>query len=129
MYADSLPFLQNLNRVFRAQVLKQVPEEKTEVTALFPQLVAMHVRDRVVRPVPGMPTSRFEVFQPMSVQAIHHLYGINYRIRSVQDPCYHKFMCIFDVLDDVMQVRFRQDAYLLDSDIKACMHSKQLWSR
>lgn len=89
-------------------------DETRDVTAFLQQLVAMYVRSRLERPRSDVPIFRIEVFQPMSLQALHPLYEIDRCIRPPDEPRYHKFICICDVLDDrLREIRSRQSACLL----------------
>jgi hypothetical protein len=71
--------------------------------------------------------SRIEVFRPLSLDDIHHLYDVDCRISSAQDPCYEKYVCAFNILDNLDELEFREGGYLVASTFQNCRHFEASW--
>jgi hypothetical protein len=97
-----------------------------DVRPLFPKPEAMRVH-RQFAPQ-ETPLSRIGVFRSMSLNYIYHLCEVDYRISAVQDPCFHKYICVYAIVDELVEIRLRPGAFLLASDVKTCAHCLQMWN-
>jgi hypothetical protein len=119
--------------------------EDSNVNVLFPRLIAMRTvnvaatmmgRDQRLVTLAGAVMernnrliSRIEVFRPLSLDNIHHLFDVDCRISSAQDPCWHKYVCIYDILDDLVVLTFKEGGYLVASTFQDCTSFERNWAR
>jgi hypothetical protein len=100
-----------------------------DFAVFFPQLVAVRIVEFPAKTNARRHTSRLEVFRPLSLDNIHHLYEGDCRISSAQDPCYQNYVCIYNILDDLDEVDFREGACLVGPTVQNCRHFEENWKR
>ncbi|KAJ9094742.1 hypothetical protein QFC21_005900 [Naganishia friedmannii] len=122
-----LAALKMLDRCVR--IHNRQPLGRIDITTIFPRLVCMCVSGIQHKTIPREITNRLEVFRPMSLDVIHHLYDAEGDIQDTNDPCYHKYQCVYTFLPDLDEILIRKGARLLASNVKECSHAIDSWTR
>lgn len=99
VHKTSLAILKRIDRFVRLH--NRQPVGDLDVTTIFPQLVCMRVIECQRQTIPRKFTYWLDIFRPMSFNDIHHLFGAESRIASFQDPCYPKYLCIYQAITNL----------------------------
>lgn len=127
MYKTHHAVLQTIDRFVRLH--NGQPIGDLDVTTIFPQLVCMLVESSQRQASRTKSTYRLELFRPMSLDAIHHMFDAERRIEDIQDPCYQKYVCVYQVLANMTGLCIRKGASLLPSSISECKHCINQWKK
>lgn len=89
----------------------------------------MRVAECQRRTIPRKFTYSLDLFRPMSFDNIYQLMIVEQRIGFKRDPCYQKYVCVYQILSNMTEVRIRKGSSLLPSSISPCRHSALHWKK
>lgn len=127
MRKTSFAILKRIDRFVRFH--QRQPLGDLDTTTIFPQLVCMRVEECQRQTIPRKYTYWLDLFRPMSLNDIHYLFDTESRIANPQDPCFNKYLCMYQAMSNLEEICIRKGAYLLPSAINDCGHCTIQWRR